>query len=205
MFYEPKNGHGLAHNPFKALIAPRPIGWFTTLNGDGGVNLAPYSYFNAVGDDPPVLMFAAGARADDRLKDSARNIEIHGAFVHHVVPFDLRDAMNTSSAAVEPGVNEAALANLDLIDSRVIDVPRIAAAPVAMECRYLQTVAVAQNGTATPTKMILGEVVGIHIDEQFLVDGMVDTARLRPTARLGYFQYASVEESVVFEMRRPQI
>jgi flavin reductase (DIM6/NTAB) family NADH-FMN oxidoreductase RutF len=205
MFYEPRAGHGLPHNPFKALIAPRPIGWFTTLNADGTVNLAPFSYFNAVGDNPPVLMFSASPRGDDRVKDTARNAEAQGEFVHHVVPYDLRDAMNASSAAVEPGVDEAALAGLELTDSAVVAVPRLAAAPVAMECRTLQVIDIAQNGAPTPTRMILGEVVGVHIDDALLVDGRVDTARLRPTARLGYFDYAVVDDRVLFQMTRPEI
>jgi len=205
MFYEPKHGHGLARDPFKALIAPRPIGWFTTLNEDGTTNLGPYSFFNAVGDEPPVIFFSAGPRSDGRLKDSARNAEERGEFVHNMVTWDLREAMNTSSTAVEPGVDEVALADLVLAESKVIRTPRLAASPVSMECRYTQTIEIAQNSKAGPSRLIFGEVVGIHIDESIMTDGRIELAKAKPIARLGYAEYAVVNADTIFRIVRPDV
>ena len=201
MFYEPKAGHGLPRDPFKALVAPRPIGWFTTLNEDGGVNVGPYSYFNAVADHPPIVVFAAGHRDDSRIKDSARNAETAGEFVHNMVTYDLREQMNTTSDEVDPGVDEAALAGLELAPSRLLKTPRIAASPVAMECRTLRTIEVPQDPPRGPTRLVMGEVVGVHIDDAILRDGRVDLGLARPVARLGYANYTVVD--TIFRMLRP--
>ena len=203
MFYEPRNGHGLPRDPFKALVAPRPIGWFTTLNAAGQVNLAPYSYFNAMGDDPPVIMFSGGGRLDANHKDSVANAETSGEFVHNMVTWDLREEMNTTSDEVPHGVDEAELAALHLVPSRLVKPPRVKASPVSLECRYLQTIEIPQNGPQGPNKVVLGEVVGVHIDDAILKDGRVDLAAVRPIARLGYAEYTIVE--TVFRMLRPGI
>jgi len=191
MFYQPKDGHGLPRDPFKALIAPRPIGWFTTLNADGQLNLAPYSYFNAVGDDPPVVMFSGGGRDDAWHKDSVKNAETSGEFVHNLVTWDLREQMNATSAEIE------------LAASRLVRPPRVKGAPAALECRYLRTVEIAQNGPKGPNRVVFGEVVGIHIDDGIIVNGRVDLSLIRPLARLGYAQYAVVD--TIFRMLRPGI
>jgi flavin reductase (DIM6/NTAB) family NADH-FMN oxidoreductase RutF len=203
MFYEPGKGHGLPRDPFKALVVPRPIGWFTTLNDDGTVNIGPYSYFNAVADDPPVVMFAASPRQPDWVKDSARNAISRGEFVHNMVTYALREQMNATSAEVAPGVEEAPLAGLELVPSRVVSPPRIAASPASLECRTLQVLEIPQNGDGGPTRVVLGKVVGVHIDDAALADGRVDLGRLRPVARLGYAEYTVVD--TIFRMVRPDV
>lgn len=203
MFYEPRKGHGLPRDPFKALVTPRPIGWFTTLNDDGGVNIGPYSYFNAVADDPPFVMFSSGAREDVAVKDSARNAAARGEFVHNLVTFDLKDAMNATSEEVPYGTEEAGRAGLELAPCTLVKTPRIAAAVASFECRYHSTVEVPQNGEDGPTLMVLGEVIGIHIRDSALKDGRFDPEAERVVARLGYANYAVVGGT--FRMLRPGI
>ncbi len=203
MFYETKIGHGLPRDPFKSLVAPRPIGWFTTLNTDGSVNLAPYSFFNAVADDPPVVMFSSGGRAGVPVKDSVLNAETSGEFVHNLVTWDLREEMNTTSDEVAHGIDEAAMAGLELEPSRIVKPPRVKASPAALECRYLQTLKIPQNGKAGPNQVVFGQVVGIYIADEILKDGRVDLSLVRPIARLGYAQYAVVD--TIFRMLRPGI
>jgi len=203
VYYEPEQGdHGLPHNPFKALIAPRPIGWISSVDPAGVVNLAPYSYFNAVATDPPMVMFCPGGRAaDGGLKDTRRNVEATGEFVVNVVPHALREAMNATSAEVGPGIDEFALAGLETLPSRRVRPPRVKGAPAHLECVYLQTVTLPPARDGTSNALVLGRVVAVHIDDSVIVDGRVDVRRFRPVARLGYMDYASVEE--VFEMIRP--
>ena len=201
MFYEPGRGHGLPRDPFKALVAPRPIGWFTTLNADGGVNLAPYSYFNAMADDPPVVCFSAGGPG--RVKDSARNAAERGEFVHNLVTWDLREQMNATSEEVGPGIDEARLAGLDLAPCELVETPRVAASPVSLECRYMRTVEIPQNGGDGPNLVVFGEVVGVHIGDDYLVGGRFDPEALEVVARLGYADYAVVAGA--FRMPRPGI
>ncbi len=202
MFYEPRLGHGLPRDPFKALVVPRPIGWISTVDPEGRVNLAPFSYFNAVADSPPQVFFAAnGRKADAPLKDSRSNAEATGCFVVNLATWGLKEAMNASSARLPAGVDEMAHAGLTAAPSRIVAAPRVAESPVHLECRYLQTVTLASDDPDEPNALVIGEVVGVHIDEACLVDGRVDVARLKPIARLGYAQYAAVE--TVFEMRRP--
>lgn len=151
MFYEPRNGHGLPRDPFKALVTPRPIGWFTTLNDDGSVNIGPYSYFNAVADDPPFVMFSSGARAGVAVKDSARNAAARGEFVHNLVTMDLAQAMNATSEEVAYGIDEAALAGLEMAPCNLVKAPRIAAAVASFECRYHSTVEIPRTARRVPT------------------------------------------------------
>lgn len=206
MFYDTRVGdHGLPHNPFKACVVPRPIGWITTLNEAGVVNLAPYSFFNGVAGDPPAVMFAPGGRkADgppDGAKDSLANVERTGEFVCNLVTWDLREAMNVTSAPAPAGVDEAAVAGLEMVPSRLVKPPRVKASPIHMECRYLQTVDLPCNAPDTRNAVVFGEVIGVHIDESVLTDGLVDMAKLKPVARLGYMDYCVVEE--VFAIPRP--
>lgn len=198
MFYEAqKNQHGLRHDPFKALVVPRPIGWISTLSQDGVRNLAPYSFFNAVSTDPHIVMFASAGR-----KDSQRNAEETGEFVCNFASYDQRDAMNASSATVDPAVDEFTLAGLDELPSRLIKAPRVAGAPAHFECVYLQTVAMNARDGRHVYDMVMGEVVGVHIDDRFIADGLVDTAAMRAMVRLGYHDYAVVDE--VITLKRPQ-
>ncbi len=196
MFYDTQsNAHGLRHDPFKAIVAPRPIGWISTLGPDGIVNLAPYSFFNAVAENPPYVMFASAGR-----KDSQRNAEATGEFVCSIVSYDLREAMNLTSASVGPDIDEMALAGLAPAPSRLVKPPRVAPAPAALECRYWKTVPLPSRG-AEGYAMVIGEVVGVHIEDRFIVDGRVDTVAMQPIARMGYGDYAVVEGK--FSLRRP--
>ncbi|MGI3163258.1 flavin reductase family protein [Pseudooceanicola sp. 200-1SW] len=198
MFYAPKDGHGLPHNPFKALVAPRPIGWIST-RGALGDNLAPYSFFNAVADTPPQVMFAStGAKADRPAnKDSVAQIRETGVFCCNIVSYALRDAMNASSAALAAGEDEFAAAGLEKAPCQLIDCARVAAAPAALECRMTQIVELA--GAANT--MVIGEVVGVHIADEALTEGQFDVARVQTLSRLGYRDYSAVRE--LFSLNRP--
>ncbi|PJE31987.1 NADH-FMN oxidoreductase RutF, flavin reductase (DIM6/NTAB) family [Pseudooceanicola antarcticus] len=198
MFYEPKSGHPLPHNPFKAIVAPRPIGWIST-RGSLGDNLAPYSFFNAVSDSPMQVMFSSTGGKPDRevSKDSVAQIRETGVFCCNLVSFALRDEMNASSAGLPAGEDEFAAAGLQKADCETIDCPRVAAAPAALECRLTQIVKLLGESNY----MVLGEVTGVHIDEDFLVDGMFDVTRAQTLSRLGYRDYAAVRE--VFSLNRP--
>lgn len=202
MYYETKNHHGLPRDPFKALIAPRPIGWISSLDAEGTVNLAPYSFFNAVASDPPVLIFSAGgAHVEGGLKDTAANVRATGEFVHNVATWETREAMNATSAAVGRRCNEFEIAGLTPLPSTLVKPPRVKESPVHMECRYLQTV---ELPSATPDEtsyIVFGQVVAIHIDDRILKDGFIDWSVFRPIARLGYMDYTSVDN--VFSMQRP--
>lgn len=197
MFYEsrPKE-HGLRHDPFKALIVPRPIGWISTVSQEGIPNLAPYSFFNAVSTDPNIVMFASAGR-----KDSQINAETTGEFVCNLAGWDQRDGMNASSATVGPEVDEFVLAGLAALPSNIVKPPRVAGAPAHLECIYLQTVPMVARDGSHVYDVVFGEVVGIHIDDRFIIDGMVDTAAMKPLARMGYQDYAVVED--VITLKRP--
>ncbi|MBQ0816735.1 MAG: flavin reductase family protein [Hyphomicrobiaceae bacterium] len=198
MFYDAiANTHGLEFDPFKALVAPRPIGWISTLGKNGVVNLAPYSFFNAVGTDPHYLMFSSGGR-----KDSQRNAEEMGEFVCSLATYDLRDAMNRTSQHVGPDVDEMELAGLTQAPSKLVAPPRVKESPVAFECRYWRTVTLPGHDDEPGTySIVLGKVVGVHIDDAAITDGKVDVTKLKPLARLGYGDYAVIDE--VFTLTRP--
>lgn len=198
MFYDAiANTHGLEFDPFKALVAPRPIGWISTLGKNGVVNLAPYSFFNAVGTDPHYLMFSSGGR-----KDSQRNAEEMGEFVCSLATYDLRDAMNRTSQHVGPDVDEMELAGLTQAPSKLVAPPRVKESPAAFECRYWRTVTLPGHDDEPGThSIVLGKVVGVHIDDAAITDGKVDVTKLKPLARLGYGDYAVIDE--VFTLTRP--
>lgn len=199
MYYDPRiNDHNLPRDPFKSLIVPRPIGWISSISGDGLVNLAPYSFFNGVATNPAVVMFCPGGATR---KDSLENVEETGEFVVNVATDAQRLQMNETSAIVPPDVDEFALAGLEALPSRDVKPPRVAGAPVHMECKHLQTVTLPADDPASPNAMVLGLVVGIHIDDAILTDGMIDMAKFRPIARLGYMDYTVVDN--VFTMLRP--
>ncbi|MGI9412937.1 MAG: flavin reductase family protein [Hyphomicrobiales bacterium] len=196
MFYDAvENDHGLRHDPFKALVVPRPIGWISSLGPDGVLNLAPYSFFNAVSNRPNIVMFASGGR-----KDSLENAEASGEFVCNMATWELREQMNQTSAPVGAEVDEAQMAGLEMVPSRLVRPPRVAASPVALECKYLQTVHLPPSNGAV-NAVVFGHVIGIHIDDSVIEDGKVDVARFKPIARLGYRDYAVVDE--LFSMTRP--
>lgn len=199
-FYEPRAGHGLPHDPFKAILAPRPIGWISTVDSQGRPNLAPYSFFNGVCDAPPMVYFSTtGAR-----KDSVTNIEATGEFVVNFVGAHHAQAMNATSASVPHGVNEFELAGLAAAPCRLVKAPRVADAIASMECRLVQIIPLhTADGTPLEGWITIGEVIGVHIDDRLLVDGRFDTAGARPIARCGYRgDYTEVTQ--LFEMIRPR-
>lgn len=197
MFYNAgRNDHGLRHDPFKALVVPRPIGWISSVSREGILNLAPYSFFNAVSTDPHIVAFASYGR-----KDSLVNAEEQGEFVCNLATFDQRDGVNISSATVGPEVDEFALAGLSTEPSRMVQPPRVKGAPVHFECVWLQTMPMKGRDGRLSYFLVFGEVVGVHIDDRFIHDGIVDTAAMKPIARLGYHDYSVVDE--VFTMKRP--
>ncbi|MDJ0513662.1 MAG: flavin reductase family protein [Methyloceanibacter sp.] len=195
MFYDAvSNTHGLDRDPFMALVSPRPIGWISTLDTNGVVNLAPYSFFNAVSTNPHFVMFSSSGR-----KDSLRNAEETGEFVCSLATYDLREAMSRTSKHVDPDVDEMALAGLSPAPSTIVAPPRVAESPVAFECKYWRTIKLpGADGEPGNHAIVLGQVVGIHIDDEALIDGRVDITKLRPIARLGYRDYAVIDE--VFEL-----
>ncbi len=199
MFYVPKDGHGLPHNPFNAIVTPRPIAWVSTRGSDGCDNLAPYSFFNAVAYEPPQVMFASTSAKEDRgdTKDSVANIRDTGVFAINVVEYAARDAMNKTSGAWDRDTDEFALAGLEKADCTTIDCPRIAGAPATLECKLTEIVRL--PGAANFA--VFGEVTGVHMRDDCLVDGAFDITRFQPLARMGYRDYAVVRE--VFSLARP--
>lgn len=203
MFYDTRTGqHGLPHDPFKSCIVPRPIGWITTLSPDGIVNLAPYSFFNGVASDPPMVMFASGGRQPTGPKDSVTNCEATREFVVNLTTWDLRDEMNRTSASDAPEVDEMAVAGLEAEPSQLVKPPRVKAAPIHLECRYHQTVDLPCKDPEERNALVIGEVIGIHIRDEVMTDGMVDLEKFKPIARLGYMDYTRVD--LVFAMPRPR-
>ena len=199
-FYEPSKGHGLPHNPFKAIVAPRPIGWISSIDKQGRVNLAPYSFFNAFAETPPVIGFCTSHAR----KDSVNNIDETGEFVANFCGAELAQEMNITSASVAPGVDEMKLAGLEAAASTLVKPPRIARAIAALECKLISTTQLKNaKGELIDTWLTLGEVVGVHINDEFLKDGIFDTAAARPLGRCGY-KGDYVEVNTLFEMIRPK-
>ena len=193
MFYEPeKDDHGLPYNPFKSIIVPRPIGWITTLDLQGRVNLAPYSQFQNIGYDPPYILFSSSS---DRHKHSAANCMDTGEFVTNMATYDLREAINITAQPVEAGVDEAQLAGLELVPSKLVKPPRVAASPVHLECKYYTSLTLPGRHSGTCDTVVVGRVVGVHIkDEYITAEGRIDILRIRPLARMGYMDYTSVTD-----------
>ncbi|MEM6383273.1 MAG: flavin reductase family protein [Pseudomonadota bacterium] len=200
MFYEPKSGHGLPNNPFNALVSPRPIGWISTRGADGSENLAPYSFFNAVSYVPPQVMFASTSTKPDREKgkDTVSNIMETGVFCVNVVGYAMRDAMNASSAELPKEIDEFEHAGIGRAPCSTIACSRVAGAPANLECRLIQIVDLPGKANI----VTFGEVTGVHIRDDCLVDGRVDPTVFQPLARLGYSDYARVTE--VFDLKRPE-
>jgi flavin reductase (DIM6/NTAB) family NADH-FMN oxidoreductase RutF len=197
MFYDAvKNNHGLAVDPFKAVMVPRPIGWISTLSVEGLANLAPYSFFNAFSDGPIYVAFGSGGR-----KDTLRNVEATGEFAFNLATHSLREAMNASSANVAPQVDEFALSGLTKAPCQFIKAPRVGESPVCFECKYFQTVPLPDDDGHVQDFMVIGRVIGVHIDDRFIDKGRVNTAALQPLARLGYSEYATIDST--WRMRRP--
>lgn len=202
MFYDAlKNDHGLAYDPVKALVAPRPIGWVSTVSKDGVLNLAPYSFFNMVAEKPAYVFFSSSGS-----KDSWRNAEDTGEFVFSLATYDLKDKMNTTSALVAPDVDEFKLAGLTTAPSHFVRPPRVAESPAALECTYWKTVELpSHGGKGKKHAIVFGLVVGIHIEDRAIKDGMVDTGSLGLIARLGYHDYGVLRPEDVFTMGKPAV
>ncbi len=199
LFYEPhkRDRSALPHDPFKALVAPRPIGWVTTLSSAGAVNLAPYSFFNAFTSMPPIIGFSS-----EGLKDSVTFARETGEFVWNMPTYDLRDKMNATSASLPRGDNEFLHAGLTMAPCNFVKPPRVAESPAVFECRVTQIVSLSDiEGRPSGAYLVLGQVIGVHIDERYIKGGMVDTAAMQPIARCGYHDYAVVDR--VFSLQRP--
>ena len=199
MFYEPKNGHGLSHNPFNAIVTPRPIGWISTRDAQGIDNLAPYSFFNAVAYVPPQVMFASTASKADQIgtKDSVANIRETGVFCVNIVEYAMRDAMNATSATLGKEVDEFAHAGLDKAACETIACSRVALAPAALECKVTQILTLEGDENYA----VFGKVVGVHMRDDCLVDGRFDITTYHPLSRLGYRDYTVIRD--LFTLSRP--
>ena len=191
------NDHGLKYDPFKALVGPRPIGWISSISEAGNVNLAPYSFFNAIGTNPHYVMFSSAGR-----KHSQTNIESTKEFVCSLATYDLKDKMNRTSSPVSVTVDEFQIAGLTPAPSEFVRPPRVEESPAALECAYHRTIVLPGNsGETGDWSMIIGRVVGIYIDDDVIRDGKVQSSSFRPIARMGYMDYAVVNET--FELNRP--
>ena len=203
MFYETAtNRHGLPHDPLKSCIVPRPIGWISSLSRDGIVNLAPYSFFNGVASDPPMVMFASNGRQPHGAKDTVGNCEQTGDFVVNIATWDQREAMNRTSAPVGAEVDEFAYAGLEAEPSRLVAPPRVKGAPIHLECRHYQTIDLPCRRPGHRNAVVIGQVIGVHIDDGVITDGRVDLSKARVISRLGYMDYTRVD--LIFAMDRPQ-
>jgi flavin reductase (DIM6/NTAB) family NADH-FMN oxidoreductase RutF len=201
IFYEPRNGHGLPHDPFNAIVGPRPIGWVSTKSAAGILNLAPYSFFNAFNYVPPIIGFSSvGA------KDSLRNVQETGEFVWNLVTQPQVEAMNQTCMAVAPEVNEFDIAGLSTAPSRLIKVPRVAQSPVSFECKCTQILQMKNlQGESIETWMVFGEVIGVHIEERLISDGIYDTANAQHVMRGGGpADYFSIGPDQLFKIYRPK-
>ncbi|MFZ3081695.1 flavin reductase family protein [Rhodoferax ferrireducens] len=200
-YYEPRKGHGLPHDPFNAIVGPRPIGWISSRNADGVLNAAPYSFFTAFNYVPPIVGFSSIG-----YKDSVRNIEQTGEFVWNLVTRSLAQAMNQTCAAVAPEVSEFELAGLTPMASRLVAAPRIAESPVSFECRMTQTIQLQDaNQQELQTWLVLGEVVAVHIAQRLLVNGLYDTASADHILRGGGpADYFSIGPEQLFKIYRPR-
>ena len=203
MFYQPElNNHGLAYGPFKALVVPRPIAWISTIDGKGRVNLSPFSQYNLFGSDPPRVMFTVGKQVTGLKKDTLCNVEEQGEFVVNIATYDLREAVAFTSSITDPGTDELAAAGLTPLKSRLVRPPGVKESPVQLECRYEQTISLPCDTPGNTQSMVIGRVIGIHIDDAFITpDGRVDILKIRPLSRMGYMDYTSVTE--LFQVQKP--
>ncbi len=200
-YFEPSNGHGLRHDPFNAIIAPRPIGWVSTIDAQGRRNLAPYSFFNGFNYVPPIIGFSSIGR-----KDSLANAEATGEFVWNLATRQLAEQMNATSATVAHDVDEFELAKLTPAPSRKVRPPRVLESPVNFECRVSQILQLqAADGAKIDSWVVFGEVVAVHIEKNLIMDGVYQSAAAHPITRLGRMgDYAELRADAMFEMKRPR-
>ena len=192
---------GLSFSPIKAIISPRPIGWISSRGKDGSVNLAPYSYFNAISEQPPMVIFSSAPSGNSTHKDSLRNVIETEEFVVNIVSSALGNAMNITSSGLPYGENEFVAANLETAECETVSVPRVAASPAALECKLWKIVELPKPDNAAAGIMVVGTITGIHIDDTVIKEGKVDVAAFQPLARLGYMDYTRVTD--IFSMQRP--
>jgi flavin reductase (DIM6/NTAB) family NADH-FMN oxidoreductase RutF len=199
-FYEPSNGHGLKHDPFNAIIGPRPIGWISSRGKNGDFNLAPYSFFNAFNYKPPIVGFCSTGA-----KDSIRNIQETGEFVWNLATMDLAKQMNATAAHVAPEIDEFTLSGLTAVPSKFVNVPRVGESRAAMECKVVEVVQLSdKEGNKVPSWLTLGEVIAVYIDRSLIEDGVYQTAKAHPILRAGRMgDYAEIRPDIMFEMIRP--
>ena len=202
MFYKTDGPSGLPHDPFISCVVPRSIGWISTLSPSGVVNLAPYSFFNAVVSKPPMVMFATNGRQPHGAKDSVANAEATGEFVCNMATWELREKVNQTSAPVPPETDEFELAGLESEPSELVKPPRVKASPVHLECLYHTTLELPSGKEGARNAICVGRVIGVHVGDEYLTDGKVDIRRIKPIARLGYQDYTVVE--TIFTMARPR-
>jgi len=205
MFYETKtNNHGLKYNPFKSCIIPRPIAWITTISNDGIDNCAPYSFFNGVSSDPPMVMFANNGSAIDGSgpRDTFSNIKENQEFVINISTFNTKDKMNKTSARLCRNVSEIEFASLETLDSRLVKPKRLKESPINMECKLYKIIDLPGITEDNYNGILIGKVIGIHINDEYIKDGKVDVKKIKPLARLGYFDYSVIDD--FFSIKRPK-
>ncbi len=208
MYFDPKDG--MRPEPFKysvynALVVPRPIGWISTLSKEGVVNLAPFSFFNSLTGDPPCVMFCPNGfkKGTKEPKDSLTNAEQTGEFVFNMCTYDLRDQMNATAIHMPSSYDEMAEAGLEGAPCEKVKPPRVKASPIALECTYIETVHLPPSSKGVANHVVLGQVVGIHVADEVIHDGIIDVGKMRPLARLGYLDFAAIDADSIFAMPRP--
>lgn len=206
MFFEPKDGlrpPPFKHSIYNALVVPRPIGWISSMSQDGVINLAPYSFFNSVTGDPPCVMYCPNGwkLGTKEPKDSLTNVEKTGEFVFNMCTYDLRHQMNATAEHVPSSVDEMKKAGLEAASCNLVKPPRVKASPIALECKYLQTVKLPESSQGRPNNVVIGQVIGIHVADEVITDGIIDVNKVNPLARLGYLDYATIGS--VFALERP--
>ena len=205
MFYETKtNNHGLKYNPFKSCIIPRPIAWITTISNDGIDNCAPYSFFNGVSSDPPMVMFANNGSAIDGSgpRDTFSNIKENQEFVINISTFNTKDKMNKTSARLCRNVSEIEFASLETLDSKLVKPKRLKESPINMECTLYKIIDLPGITEDNYNGILIGKVIGIHINDEYIKEGKVDVKKIKPLARLGYFDYSVIDD--FFSIKRPK-
>lgn len=205
MFFEPaKNDHGLPYNPIKACVVPRPIGWISTVNKTGEVNVAPFSFFNVLSYHPPFVLFSAGGHADDHEdKDTVVNVKETGEFVYNMATWDQRDSMNETGLIIDRDTNEMSETGLEAVPSEIVAPPRIKGSPVQFECKLHEIVVLPGDTKMAVHHAVFGQVVGVHIDDSAISeDGIFEVGRVKPIARLGYKDYSWVDDTNMFQMEK---
>ena len=205
MFFDPKDGlkpPPFKHTVYNALVIPRPIGWISTVSAEGVVNLAPFSFFNSVSGDPPCVIYCPnGQHPDGGPKDSLVNVEATGEFVYNMCTAELAEVMNATSAHMPRDVDEMAAVGLEAAPCVKVRPPRVKASPIVLECTYLETVKLPQGKSGNRDNIVVGQVIGIHVADEVIADGMIDPRKVKPLARLGYLDFATIDN--VFQMQRP--